>query len=77
MDTSQPKMQGPEPEPPEFEKANAGEETDLQQRFRHLDHTKGVDNPGMAGTTGRRRNNAANPHVARTFPKKETQITNG
>jgi hypothetical protein len=80
-DTAQPHLQGPAPERPD-----KGEETDLQQRYRHLDHTSGLDNPGLAGTVGRRRNNAANPHVARTFPKNrtpedtapsETQITSG
>lgn len=57
------------------------ETQDLQERYRHLDHTNARENPGLAGTRARRRNNAANPHVAKgpglEVTPKETQVVNG
>jgi hypothetical protein len=65
-ETAQPQEQAPMP-------ASEPEESDLQERYRHLDRTNAQISPGLAGTTGRRRNNATNPHVA----KQETQVVNG
>jgi hypothetical protein len=69
---------GPQEQPLSQDPEAEMSDTDLQEKYRHLDRTNAQSNPGLAGTRARRRNNAANMHVARSpKPETESEIKNG